>query len=1470
MSDNFFAEFSPKASSNFFSEFAPSWHGLPPGFEYVDDKDNPPPQHQTTARGLIGAGESGLNAGIAGMLGGGVARNLERGVGIDSALRPDATTAEKIAHAAGYGAGAATTAATGVGLLGKLGMLGGPGLETVEAITGAPTAATAGLGAAAGAAGGTAAEVAPEKYRVAAQLAAQLATGHTVGKIAAVGAEAAPAESNVEKFLGEADVAEARAAGAKTRGEIDEFIRNKETANAPRIEQPQVQNAPRGPVNEPQGIGHGEAGDAPGLPSIPSKQGPVLTASRGQDGAQGAEPPPTTDYHPPEGFEEIPRGIAPNSAAPAQLPETPTKSTPEIPRGIVPGYSEYAAPGGVWREDEFGMPQLVEATGLRPVDIDPQALEAARTHVANGEEPALAYERAVVEAALADPKVRSINDGETLPTKLPDQAGRATSIAPPTQGPQNAPTATPEPRQPVAGAGATQVPAMGESPASGAQEAKSDDSQRAFIAKDIARQVTEAGRPPDEAEAAGQLWAARFAARAASLGGARGTAEDLYRAEGPDIQGQESPSGNRSTPARVKGAEYRETNDAAIRQIEQAFKEAGLPSPGPENNAAVSAAARLLTEGKTNDPWEAWETAERENAAYGEHLRSIGLGPGAEVHFQRGSSARNLRPEPLAIGPNAEAGAEGLPQTLIPGVKPVTDKDRAELAATKPLRGGNAPAEEGGLFDTEGPKQQELFQRDLAPTFHSAVARAIDNARQEKALPGQWLATLKNTPGVKPEEMKWLGVEDWLKDQKGTVTRQQIADYVRANQIEVREVEKSQDAGRPLVAKRMPEGYWEIRGDDGQFITNITTPHLTEDEAITEARNRLGRNQSTELGSLPKFRQYTLPGGGNYRELLLTLPVKSPPEIAATMEAQKALDEFVSRIRNGPNDVSWMDRLSGDQREELNSLRDVRNKARDLSGGKESAGYKSPHWEEPNVISHIRFDDRTVNGERALHLAEVQSDWHQEGRRKGYVDQGQLSQIDKKIDELNQLYRNDTKIALQITDTEEKLKQSELATARLREIGVQTNELHRQRLRIERAVPDAPFKTTWPELAMKRMIRYAAEHGYDRLTWDTGDTNAERYDLSKQISKITWTRKSEHAPYGYLTAYNHSGNIVIESVRTTPEQLADHVGKDVAEKLVNQEPKKTKLIPVISYGGAELTMEETEHGRKFVAPDGRSTYIGKGAFPDAQEARESAERVFNGQAHDINSRRVEQGVESRELSGLDLKVGGEGMRGFYDRILPAAVNKLTKRFGGKVEDAKINPGEAERAIRAGLNDPGVIDAMNAAAKPVHSLKLTPALEDAALGEGFPLFQGARGKIRLAEGNRPIITLMGNANASTLFHEGGHEFLDEMMRDAAHPAATPELRDDAQTTRDWLGVNADEELKARHHERFARGFEQYLREGKAPSAGLARVFEKFKAWLTEIYKTIKGLGKPISNDIRRVFDRLLVPGSDQISGRRRAS
>jgi hypothetical protein len=46
--------------------------------------------------------------------------------------------------------------------------------------------------------------------------------------------------------------------------------------------------------------------------------------------------------------------------------------------------------------------------------------------------------------------------------------------------------------------------------------------------------------------------------------------------------------------------------------------------------------------------------------------------------------------------------------------------------------------------------------------------------------------------------------------------------------------------------------------------------------------------------------------------------------------------------------------------------------------------YRSSHWDEPNILAHVRFSDRVIDGKKTLLVEEVQSDWHQKGKREGY------------------------------------------------------------------------------------------------------------------------------------------------------------------------------------------------------------------------------------------------------------------------------------------------------------------------------------------------------------------------------------------------------------------------------------------------------------------------------------------------------
>lgn len=123
-------------------------------------------------------------------------------------------------------------------------------------------------------------------------------------------------------------------------------------------------------------------------------------------------------------------------------------------------------------------------------------------------------------------------------------------------------------------------------------------------------------------------------------------------------------------------------------------------------------------------------------------------------------------------------------------------------------------------------------------------------------------------------------------------------------------------------------------------------------------------------------------------------------------------------------------------------------------------------------------------------------------------------------------------------------------------------------------------------------------------------------------------------------------------------------------------------------------------------------------------------------------------------------------------------------------------------------------------------------------------------------SRAVVHLFRDANASTFLHETSHHWLEELLRDAEHEHAPADLKADAATARAWLKAETGP-VKTAQHEKWARGFERYMMEGRAPSKALAGVFEKFRQWLTAIYQTVAKLRSPINDDIRDVFDRLLA-------------
>ena len=197
--------------------------------------------------------------------------------------------------------------------------------------------------------------------------------------------------------------------------------------------------------------------------------------------------------------------------------------------------------------------------------------------------------------------------------------------------------------------------------------------------------------------------------------------------------------------------------------------------------------------------------------------------------------------------------------------------------------------------------------------------------------------------------------------------------------------------------------------------------------------------------------------------------------------------------------------------------------------------------------------------------------------------------------------------------------------------------------------------------------------------------------------------------------------------------------------------------------------------------------------------------------------------------------------------------KLEDRYGDDVY------GRADKLASVRLNDAGIrgIKYLDGSSRREgegnHNFVI---FDDKAVDVLETFYQGGekpRGSITFKP-DGALIELFENADASTLLHELGHLFLRD-MRGVASKSKRPMVQRDYRIVKEWLGAKSDT-FTEEQEEKFARGFEAYLREGKAPKPELQGIFDRFKEWLTQIYKSVRKLDVAINDDIRQVFDRML--------------
>lgn len=416
-----------------------------------------------------------------------------------------------------------------------------------------------------------------------------------------------------------------------------------------------------------------------------------------------------------------------------------------------------------------------------------------------------------------------------------------------------------------------------------------------------------------------------------------------------------------------------------------------------------------------------------------------------------------------------------------------------------------------------------MFSRAQAPVFYSQLSKAISEAKQD-TWPAQqwkqWLLSNAGKLGVKKDEIQWTGVTDWLELQTGKVSKADIQAYLDGNGVQVTE---TMIGGNRLKYKGLPNDWYAEQEKNGSWTVfdgngdEYVTDSDSEDDAISEARDKI---ESESIDT--KYSQYTVPGGENYKELLLTLPLpKTPQEEFASIAQMK---EFLSKA-NRP-DLDGMSDI-----EKLKTLNKERRKA-----GEQTKPYQSSHFDQPNILAHVRFDERTdADGNKVLFINEVQSDWGQEGKKKGFKQPVDESRIREMTERDKELSGSDTGVMMQMPNgTWGWMKSREFAIDWLSNNTGSTT-------------PTAPFVTdtkAWVSLAIKRMMRYAVDNGFDKVAINLGEVSNEWYDLSKQVDMVEYWPKAE------VLIAQKDGNDVIKQRYVSKDQLPDIIGKEVAKKLL--------------------------------------------------------------------------------------------------------------------------------------------------------------------------------------------------------------------------------------------------------------------------------------------------------------------------------
>lgn len=428
------------------------------------------------------------------------------------------------------------------------------------------------------------------------------------------------------------------------------------------------------------------------------------------------------------------------------------------------------------------------------------------------------------------------------------------------------------------------------------------------------------------------------------------------------------------------------------------------------------------------------------------------------------------------------------------------------------------------------PKQQERMLANAEATNAAPKVSELSNTEEISK-------TLRGTKGMTADQI--MSTHPNIK-----LTRDVGAKDVYGNKVEIPKGEVLtpyemkdgkivlQDGQTYVVSKNQ---YQNIKGNAVSGEAKPFAPELAQVEETIKIDKKLADGSPMYSGTAGKYANtkysgYQLPDGKNYKEILIRAPLKKDTKVYYDMEQYDNFPPEVTKIAENAAD---------DPEAFAKGLEKLGYKVdRDMSG--EVLGFeknptnepifKSSHWDEPNVISHLRLNERTYNGKKVTFMEELQSDWAREARKDAELLK------DKPVD-----------------------KYGDHST-----------------------IPQNPLLKNWQELSVKRALQEAIANDSEYFAWINGEQTSARYNLATQVKEVKWNPPFEGEKVVHITP--QTGGEFQFHVKTDGEiklrpgdygrgttdwdgkKLDEVLGKGLADKIMGEE-KGTLSGDGLRFGG---------------------------------------------------------------------------------------------------------------------------------------------------------------------------------------------------------------------------------------------------------------------------------------------------------------